>query len=119
MNEIDIKKLRKELGVTQKELAEMCGVTTRMVQYWEAGKTIPDSKLKLLRLLELRYNGSSVEQKHDEEIKRITFVEHDNELNINNDKAFNIVLKEISEIKKLITELVLINKELSNKVFDK
>ena len=118
MNEIDIKKLRKELGVTQKELAEMCGVTTRMVQYWEAGKTIPDSKLKLLRLLELRYNGSSVEQKLDEEIKG-TFVEHDNDWNINNDKAFIIVLKEISEIKKLITELVLINKELSNRVFDK
>ena len=48
---IDVKELRNQLGITQHELAEKCGVTLRTVQYWEKGKTIPESALILLRSL--------------------------------------------------------------------
>ena len=50
MNDIDIKALRKKLGLTQEELAKRLGVHARTVQNWESGTLIPDSKRKLLRL---------------------------------------------------------------------
>ena len=51
MSEFDIKGLRKEIGLTQKELAEKMGIAPRTVQMWEAGGTIPESKKKLLESL--------------------------------------------------------------------
>lgn len=52
MNKLaDVKKIREANHLTQKQLAEMCGVTLRTVQNWEAGKTIPDNILRLLQSL--------------------------------------------------------------------
>lgn len=52
MNNFDnIKKFRERKNLTQKQLAEVCGVTLRTVQNWEAGKTIPDNIVKLLQTL--------------------------------------------------------------------
>lgn len=45
----DIKKFREDNHLTQKELADKCGVTLRTVQNWEAGKTVPDNIIKLLQ----------------------------------------------------------------------
>lgn len=47
----DIKKFRERKSLTQRQLAEVCGVTLRTVQNWEAGKTIPDNIVKLLQSL--------------------------------------------------------------------
>ncbi len=47
----DIKKFREQKGLTQKQLSELCGVTLRTVQNWEAGRTIPDNIVKLLQSL--------------------------------------------------------------------
>lgn len=49
MNDIDIKKIRKELGLTQVELAKRLGVDTKTVQNWEYGSNIPKSKHAILR----------------------------------------------------------------------
>lgn len=38
MNDLDIKKRRKELGYTQKELAEILGVSENTVYNYEKGK---------------------------------------------------------------------------------
>lgn len=52
MNNFDnIKKFREQNKLTQKQLSEICGVTLRTVQNWEAGKTIPDNIVKLLHSL--------------------------------------------------------------------
>lgn len=52
MNNFDnIKKFRERKNLTQKQLAEVCGVTLRTVQNWEAGKTIPDNIVKLIQTL--------------------------------------------------------------------
>jgi len=51
MNGLDIIKIREELGVTQKEFAELIGVDRRTVINYEQGKIIPESKKKLLELL--------------------------------------------------------------------
>ena len=60
MNDLDIKKIREKLGISQEQLAEMVGVHTRTVQNWESGSTIPKSKHAILRDLVLkpqRYAG--------------------------------------------------------------
>ena len=51
MSDLNIKELRKKMDITQKQLAEMVGVTTNTVQNWEAGGTIPKSKHQILSLL--------------------------------------------------------------------
>lgn len=45
----NIKKYRKEMGLTQEELAEAFGITIGAVSKWESGSTIPD----IMTLLEL------------------------------------------------------------------
>ena len=45
---IDVKKIRTKKGLTQKELAKICGVTVRTIQNWENGATIPDLAQKHL-----------------------------------------------------------------------
>lgn len=73
MSDIDIKALRKQLGLTQEELAKRLGVHARTVQNWESGTLIPDSKRKLLRLFtntelntqQKHYGGEETEQTDD------------------------------------------------------
>ena len=60
MNDLDIKKIRERLGISQEQLAEMVGVHPRTVQNWESGSTIPKSKHAILRDLGVkpqRYAG--------------------------------------------------------------
>ena len=52
MNGLDIKNLRLKLGVTQRELAEMVGVSEKTVQNWEYGKPIPTTKHQILRTIQ-------------------------------------------------------------------
>lgn len=42
-----ISALRRELGLTQKELADMLGVTDKAVSKWETGRSLPDPALLL------------------------------------------------------------------------
>ena len=48
MSELDVRELRKSIGLTQRELADRIGITPRAVQKWEAGGVIPESKKRLL-----------------------------------------------------------------------
>lgn len=70
MNDLDIKKIREMLGISQEQLAEMVGVHPRTVQNWESGSTIPKSKHAILRDLVLKpqhyYGGDSEKQKSGE-----------------------------------------------------
>ena len=52
MNGLDIKDLRLKLGVTQRKLAEMVGVSEKTVQNWEYGKPIPTTKHQILRAIQ-------------------------------------------------------------------
>ena len=62
MNEINIKEIRKNLGVSQEQLAKMIGVSPRTVQNWESGSKIPNSKHEILRNLE--DENSALESQH-------------------------------------------------------
>lgn len=48
MNDLNVKDIRKELGLTQKELAKKLGVSEATVQNWEYGRTIPATKHQML-----------------------------------------------------------------------
>lgn len=54
MNDLDIRKIREKLGVSQESLAEMIGVHPRTIQNWESGSTIPKSKHAILRDLVIK-----------------------------------------------------------------
>ena len=57
-NDLDVKKIRESLGLTQEKFAETLGVHTRTVQNWESGSTIPDSKRAIVRdVAEQRHYG--------------------------------------------------------------
>lgn len=45
----DIKKFREANNLTQKQLSDICGVTLRTVQNWEAGRNIPNNIQRLLK----------------------------------------------------------------------
>ena len=44
----NINEKRKSLGITQKELADIIGVSFQTIQNWEGGKKIPKSKYQIL-----------------------------------------------------------------------
>ena len=48
MNELDVKEIRKTLGLTQTKFAEMLGVSLITIQNWEKGRKIPSTKYKIL-----------------------------------------------------------------------
>lgn len=52
MNSLDVIRIRENLGLTQKEFANLLNVSLRTVQNYEAGGTIPKSKYAILHKLE-------------------------------------------------------------------
>jgi DNA-binding XRE family transcriptional regulator len=51
MNDLDIIRIRKGLMMTQQEFAEFLGADRRTVINYEQGKKIPESRIKLLKVL--------------------------------------------------------------------
>lgn len=51
MSTIDVTKTREELGLNQREFADLVGVDRRTVVNWEMGRKIPNSKLLLFEML--------------------------------------------------------------------
>ena len=52
----NIKRMRLKVGLTQEQLGEMIGVTSRQVANWEAGNSLPNDANKM-RLEKLFYTG--------------------------------------------------------------
>jgi transcriptional regulator with XRE-family HTH domain len=52
MCDLNVKEIRKNLGVSQTKFAEMLGVHIRTVQNWESGGVIPQAKYTLLHNLQ-------------------------------------------------------------------
>ena len=48
MNEMETREIREKFGLSQERFAKLLGVTTRTVQNWEAGGTIPQTKQAIL-----------------------------------------------------------------------
>lgn len=61
-SDLDIKSIRKKLGLTQVDFAKKIGVDTRTVQNWEYGRIIPSTKSELIHSLIKDDNSSINEQ---------------------------------------------------------
>lgn len=48
VNEMETREIREKFGLSQERFAKLLGVTTRTVQNWEAGGTIPQTKQAIL-----------------------------------------------------------------------
>jgi DNA-binding XRE family transcriptional regulator len=68
---MNIKELRKRLGLSQSELASMIGVHLRTIQNYENGKVIPKVKHEILSKIESGYQG-----REDEKDIRLRFIEY-------------------------------------------
>lgn len=51
MNNIDITKIRKDLNMSQQAFAELLGVDRRTIINYEQGRSIPESKKKMLQMI--------------------------------------------------------------------
>lgn len=72
-----LKKLRKEKGITQEQLAEILNVSGRTVSRWETGSNMPDISLLIeiadffdVSIPEI-INGERKSEKMDEEVKEV------------------------------------------------
>jgi len=60
MSKLDINKVREELGLNHRELAEQLGVDRRTIINYEQGRLIPESKVRLIELLLLAKRNESI-----------------------------------------------------------
>lgn len=60
---MNVKLFRQERGLTQRGLAELCGVTLRTVQNWESGKKLPENvRRHLLALAETGVDSTNADK---------------------------------------------------------
>lgn len=119
MNDIDIKEIRKSLGISQKELAEKVGVSANTIQNWEYGKPIPKSKNKILGSLlvkpEKYYGGNNQKNINGDNINgnKVTATSPEME------KMLEILAtseQSLAKAQEHITSLLEIIRDLTNKV---
>ena len=67
MTDLELKKLRKDLGLTQAEMAKVVGVDIKTIQNWEGGRKIPRTKYGILRNIQTEGLQQSLPQKNAEE----------------------------------------------------
>ena len=94
MNQIKIgrfiQECRKEIGLTQMQLAEMLGITDRAVSKWETGRALPDSSimLDLCSILKISVNdllyGEKISMENNEQKNEQLLLEMTKEINAKN-----------------------------------
>lgn len=118
----DIKQIRERNNLTQKQLSELCGVTLRTVQNWEANKMVPEAIMKYLQTLEL--NGeiiapntrvnSSVEQHVNGDGNKFSGV---GDVSDGVSSAMlQQALNEVTEMRKLLAESLRNTNDLSQRI---
>lgn len=63
---MNVRQIREKLKITQAALADMCGVTSRTIQNWENGQTIPESMLRLLEKISAEGETVSCDSEQNE-----------------------------------------------------
>jgi transcriptional regulator with XRE-family HTH domain len=102
MNDLDIKEIRKNLGVSQEKLAEMLGVVRQTVRNWENGAIIPQSKRLILTNL----------QNQTKEKEKIQDPQRDETLSPDNNNQIADLKKRIAELEATIQTLITSNNAL-------
>lgn len=111
MDSINVKELRKKLKKTQSQLAVDMGVTTRTIQKWEAGDTIPPAMENLLRTFVESISN-----------RRTEFALNKKDNNDLNEEMIRVIIDELDsqretsrKFQEQIDKLLIIIEKLSNK----
>ena len=99
MNGLYIKKRRKELGYSQKELAKIIGVSDNTIYNYEKGATIPQSKMAILRDILGEESQQNTGTKPETDYEKLNAVAKNEEIN-NLNSYINDVDKLILKIKQ-------------------
>lgn len=92
MNALEIRKKRKELKLTQSQLAEMLGVSLKTISNYEKGEVIPQSKKELLhKILNEEISNNLVSEPVSEYVKLTGY-----------EKKIQELEERIAEIKEII-----------------
>lgn len=102
MSDLNIKEIRKKLGVSQEQLAEMLGVVRKTIQNWENEAVIPQSKRAfLLNLLN-----------QTKEKEKTQVPQPDETLSFENNDQIADLKKRIAELEATIQTLITSNNAL-------
>lgn len=112
----EVKEWRESMGLTQSQLAEMCGLKTRAVQKWEAAEVVSSSTESRLKALQKDVKSTSC-AKTDSGTAVAGFGNH-----VNADKALLRAFDEIAAQRRLtekaqaqVDELLALVKVLTSK----
>ena len=90
MNALEIKRKRRELGLTQEDLSKKLGVSLKTISNYENGEVIPDTKQALL--LEILSNNT-VNDPAETYVKKA---------NINFEEKRKLITEEIKQLEEVI-----------------
>ena len=113
MEGIEIKKLRKSLGLTQEKLAKMIGVSTKTIVNYEGGGVIPESKKDILLVILKKndFDPSDYSEDHNGKLHYLPWSKFNINLNKNDLLKFSTeILNQIENYKKAIDSLHEIHK---------
>ena len=122
MRDLDIIKIRKDLGKTQLEFAEFLGVDRRTVINYEQGKKIPLSKIKLLEILLSNTPNSINEIKNNRILKKAETIVDTNESlhrEILDLKDHIKTFKDLIEVKSKLAEMYMNENKLLKEKIDR
>jgi DNA-binding transcriptional regulator YiaG len=113
MDAFEVKKIREELGLSQQKFADQIGVDRRTVVNWEQGKTIPESKIKLLKLM----STGIFKEKEFNTVSKVTLTEPDlfNNVNLIEEKQKPIIMNAL-DVKKIREELYLTQQKFAKEI---
>lgn len=115
MTDLELKELRKKLGLTQADMASLVGVDIKTIQNWERGRKIPKSKDGILRNLETNphivFGGQHVQNgdavNGDKIVEQIRDEVIDEKFSIQNmECSFEQLINTISRMQTTIDKLV-------------
>lgn len=104
---INVKKLRTSLKISQADFAKLLGVTQKTVSNWEAGKVIPKSKIEMLQNLG---NNATIKSNN------YTKLPYDSNTLDGLKKQIEDMERTIEEYKRLVTEKEEIIKEKDSQI---
>lgn len=123
INNLQLKELRKKLGITQCELAKIIGVDIKTVQNWESGRKIPKTKEGILRNLEndSRYVFGGQHVQNGDAVNGDKVVGSNNEQDVCNfvdDERLLLrqAMNEISEMRKLLSSALEANQRTNDRL---
>ena len=111
MNDVDVLRIRKQLGLTQEGFAKLLGCDRRTIINYEQGAKIPESKVKLINMVldgvDISSFGDKSRSKNDDK----NYIPEEDKL-----REISELKDHIATLKQLIMEKNIINNYLQKEI---